>query len=50
MPEHKATWGYRNVIGKLNFLLQSTRPEVAVSVHQCARFLVNPKILHTKAV
>jgi hypothetical protein len=50
LPDHKATWGYRSVIGKLNFLLQSTRPELAVSVHQCARFSVSPKITHTDAV
>ena len=29
---------YRRVIGKLNFLEKSTRPDIAVSVHQCARF------------
>ena len=29
---------YRSVIGKLNFLEKSTRPDISVSVHQCARF------------
>jgi hypothetical protein len=29
---------YRSVIGKANFLEKSTRPDIAVAVHQCARF------------
>ena len=29
---------YRSVIGKLNFLEKSMRPDISVSVHQCARF------------
>jgi hypothetical protein len=29
---------YRSIIGKLNFLEKSTRPEIAYAVHQCARF------------
>jgi hypothetical protein len=33
---------YRSVIGKANFLEKSTRPDVAVAVHQCARFSANP--------
>jgi hypothetical protein len=48
--DHKATWHYPSLIGKLNFLLQSTRPEIAVSVHQAARFTAKPKISHTEAV
>ena len=34
---------YRSVIGKLNFLEKSTRPDISVSVHQCARFTEHPK-------
>jgi hypothetical protein len=29
---------YRSVIGKANFLEKSTHPDIAVAVHQCARF------------
>jgi hypothetical protein len=41
---------YRSVIGKLNFLEKSTRPDLAYSVHQCARFSQDPKQSHGDAV
>ena len=41
---------YRNVIGKLNFLEKSTRPDISVSVHQCARFSEHPMRSHAEAV
>jgi hypothetical protein len=41
---------YKSVIGKLNFLEKSTRPEIAYAVHQCARFSSNPKKSHANAV
>jgi hypothetical protein len=34
---------YRRVIGKLNFLEKSTRPDIAYAVHQCARFSESPR-------
>ena len=43
-------WDYRSVIGKLNFLEKSTRPDLAYAVHQCARFSANPKKSHANAV
>ena len=49
-PEHSADWHYRTIIGKLNFLEKSTRPNLAVSVHSCARFSVDPRKSHTDAV
>jgi hypothetical protein len=45
-----APWSYRSVIGKLNFLAQNTRPDIAFAVHQCARFVSNPNQTHQKAV
>jgi hypothetical protein len=41
---------YRSVIGKANFLEKSTRPDIAVAVHQCARFSSEPKQSHADAV
>ena len=38
------------LIGKLNFLKKSTRPDIAYAVHQCARFQIDPKESHAKAV
>ena len=47
---HKATWKYRSIIGKLNFLEKSTRPDIAYAVHNCARFMENPRENHTAAI
>ena len=41
---------FRSVIGKLNFLEQSTRPDCSYAIHQCARFATAPKEPHAKAV
>jgi Reverse transcriptase (RNA-dependent DNA polymerase) len=43
-------WHYQSIIGKLNFLEKSTRPDIACAVHQCARFCLEPKGSHTTAV
>ena len=43
-------FNYRSVIGKLNFLEKSTRPDIAYAVHQCARFSSDPKQSHADAV
>ena len=37
------------MIGILNYL-QSTRSEIAMEVHQCARFSNSPMLIHEKAV
>ncbi len=47
---HDNSFHYRSVIGKLNFLEKSTRPEIAYAVHQCARFCSSPKQSHAEAV
>ncbi|KAL7567275.1 hypothetical protein ACA910_016741 [Epithemia clementina (nom. ined.)] len=41
---------YHSVIGKLNFLKKSTRPDISYAVHQCARFSSQPKQSHGLAV
>lgn len=46
----KHDWNYRSVIGMLNYLEKTTRPDLSVAVHQCARFCENPKRSHEKAV
>ena len=47
---HDNSFNYRAVLGKLNYLENSTRPDLAYSVHQCARFLARPKKTHAQAV
>lgn len=44
------SWNYRAVIGMLNYLQASTRPDIAMAVHQCARFSIDPRITHERAV
>jgi hypothetical protein len=48
--ERKTDFHYRSAIGQLNFLTASTRPELQMAVHQCARFSANPKLSHEQAV
>jgi Reverse transcriptase (RNA-dependent DNA polymerase) len=48
--DHDEKWHYRSVIGKLNFLEKSTRPDIAYAVHQAARFCTEPKQSHSTAV
>jgi len=48
--EHQASWEYRSVIRKLNFLEKSTRPDISYAVHQCAHFSIDPRLSHTEAV
>jgi Reverse transcriptase (RNA-dependent DNA polymerase) len=43
-------WNYCSVIGKLNYLEKSTRPDIVYAVHQCPRFAASPKRVHATAV
>jgi uncharacterized protein (UPF0147 family) len=49
-PSYRGSFHYRSVIGKLNFLEKSTRPDIAYAVHQCARFCEDPRKSHFEAV
>ncbi len=50
-PPLDETFHYRSIIGKLNFLEKSTRPDIAYyPVHQCARFTANPRASHGDAL
>ena len=49
-PKMTPEFHYHSMIGKLNFLEKSTRPDISVSVHQCARFTEHPKRCHAEAV
>ena len=44
------SWNYRAAIGMLNYLQESTRPDIVMAVHQCARFPADPRITHERAV
>ena len=44
------SFDFRSVIGKLNYLEKATRGDIAYAVHQCARFVADPKVEHGEAV
>ena len=46
----KQEWNYRAVVGCLNYLQAMTRPDLAYSTHQCARFCNDPKLSHEQAL
>ena len=48
--KRKHDWSYRSAIGMLGYLQNSTRPDISMAVHQCARFNTNPMLCHEKAV
>ena len=49
-PDMQPEFHYHSVMGKLNFLEKSTRPDISVSIHHCARFSESPKKSHAEAV
>jgi hypothetical protein len=49
-PDFDNSFNYRSVIGKLNYLEKATRSDISFSVHQCARFVSDPKREHGEAV
>jgi hypothetical protein len=46
----KYDWEYRAAIGMLTYLTGSIRPDIAMAVHQCARFSTLPMRSHEQAV
>ena len=48
--ERQETWNYRFLLGILNYLVNTTHPELVYSVHQYARFCNEPKHSHEQAV
>ena len=45
-PDQKHDWSYRTLTGMLEYLQNTSRPDIAMAVNQCARFNVNPKLCH----
>ena len=43
-------WNYRTAVGMLTYLQGNTRPDISVHVHQCARFSIDPKRSHERAI
>ena len=49
-PVRKRSWNYRTLTGMLGYLQYTTRPDIAMATHQCARFNNNPKLSHERAI
>ena len=45
-----ATWSYRSVVGMMSYLANTTRPDISMPVHQCARFGNDPRKSHQDAL
>ena len=46
----KQEWHYPSVIGQMNYLSGTTRPDIFFAVHQCAKYSIYPKQSHKEAV
>ncbi len=49
-PPFLLNFGYRLVIGKLNYLAQTTRPDIVYATHQLAKYSSDPREPHGEAV
>ncbi len=49
-PPFLLNFGYQSVIGKLNYLAQTTRPDIVYTTHQLAKYSSNPRQPHGEAV
>ena len=49
-PHNPQHFDYRSLIGKLNYLEKTTRPDISYASHQCARHSAAPKSSHSAAV
>lgn len=48
--DRKCSWNYRELVGMLTYLQGTSRPDISMAVHQTARFCVDPKLLHERAI
>jgi hypothetical protein len=46
----KYQWNYRQAVGMLNYLTGTSRPDLAMATHQAARFCIDPKLSHERAI
>ena len=43
-------FNYRSAIGKLNYLAQTTRPDIMYATHQIAKYASDPREIHGEAI
>jgi hypothetical protein len=49
-PPFDLDFSYRSIVGKLNYLAQTTRPDIMYAVHQIAKFSSDPREPHGEAI
>jgi hypothetical protein len=49
-PDFDGNFSYRSMVGKLNYLAQTTRPDILYAVHQVAKYSSCPKQEHGEAI
>ncbi len=49
-PEYDLDINYRSAVGKLNYLAQTTCPDIMYALHQIAKYSSDPRKLHGKAI
>ena len=49
-PKFSLGFDYRSVTGKLNYLAQTSRPDIMYAVHQIAKFSADPRMPHGEAI
>ena len=49
-PKFQGNFNYRSAVGKLNYLGQTTRPDIMYAVHQVAKYSADPRQEHGEAI
>jgi hypothetical protein len=49
-PLHAFKSDYRSIVGKLNYLVQTMRPDIMYATHQIAKYLADPRVPHGDAI
>jgi len=49
-PPFDLDFNYRSAVGKLNYLAQTTRPDIMYATHQIAKYLSDPRQSHGEAI
>ena len=49
-PKFSLGFDYRSVTGKLNYLAQTSRPDIMYAVHQIAKYSADPRMPHGEAI
>jgi hypothetical protein len=49
-PPFGLNFNYRSAVGKINYLAQTTRPDIMYATHQIAKYLLDPRQSHGEAI